>query len=102
MTEPHLQPRQNPHPPARRTSDDNLYGLLYKEITASSGEIACRRATVVLWKPGDRLRDQQKQLRGGGGGGYVDYGAIHKARAMCEMHQFTPYPRRKRRFIGDV
>jgi ribulose-5-phosphate 4-epimerase/fuculose-1-phosphate aldolase len=60
----------------------NLYGLLYKEITASS----LVKMTVegdVLWKP-DTEYDINKS-------GYVIHGAIHKARpeVQCVIHTHT-------------
>ncbi len=60
----------------------NLYGLLYKEITASS----LARIDVegnVLWKPDTDYSINQA--------GYVIHGAIHKARpdVACVMHTHT-------------
>ena len=67
-------------------SDDhlliNLYGLLYKEITASS-LVKISVEGDILWKP-DTDYDINKS-------GYVIHGAIHKARpdVQCVLHTHT-------------
>jgi len=60
----------------------NLYGLLYKEITASS-LVKIDAEGEILWKP---LTDY-----GINKSGYVIHGAIHKARAdvTCVIHSHT-------------
>src|SRR5438067_6049598 len=87
----------------------NLYGLLYKEITASS----LVKITVegeILWKP-DTDYDINKS-------GYVIHGAIHKARpdVTCVLHTHTragmavasmkcgllPLSQTAIRFVGDI
>src|SRR3954454_19854648 len=67
-------------------SDDhlliNLYGLLYKEITASS-VVKIHVDCDIVWKP-DTDYDINKS-------GYVIHGAIHKARpdVACVLHTHT-------------
>jgi len=60
----------------------NLYGLLYKEITASS-LVKIHVDGEILWKP-DTDYDINKS-------GYVIHGAIHKARpdVACVLHTHT-------------
>jgi ribulose-5-phosphate 4-epimerase/fuculose-1-phosphate aldolase len=60
----------------------NLYGLLYKEITASS-LVKIDVEGEILWKP--------KTEYGINKSGYVIHGAIHKARAdvTCILHTHT-------------
>jgi len=60
----------------------NLYGLLYKEITASS-LVKINVEGNILWKP-DTDYDINKS-------GYVIHGAIHKARpdVACVLHTHT-------------
>ena len=60
----------------------NLYGLLYKEITASS-LVKIGVEGDILWKP-DTDYDINKS-------GYVIHGAIHKARpdVQCVLHTHT-------------
>ena len=60
----------------------NLYGLLYKEITASS-LVKIDVEGNIIWKP-DTDYDINKS-------GYVIHGAIHKARpdVACVMHTHT-------------
>ena len=60
----------------------NLYGLLYKEITASS-LVKIHVDGEVIWKP-DTDYDINKS-------GYVIHGAIHKARpdVACVLHTHT-------------
>src|SRR6202163_4384920 len=60
----------------------NLYGLLYKEITASS-LVKIDVEGNILWKP-DTDYDINKS-------GYVIHGAIHKARPEvgCVIHTHT-------------
>src|SRR5581483_5925444 len=60
----------------------NLYGLLYKEITASS-LVKIHVDGDILWKP-DTDYDINKS-------GYVIHGAIHKARpdVACVLHTHT-------------
>ena len=60
----------------------NLYGLLYKEITASS-LVKISVEGDILWKP-DTDYDINKS-------GYVIHGAIHKARSdvTCVIHTHT-------------
>src|ERR1700676_1823939 len=60
----------------------NLYGLLYKEITASS-LVKISVEGNILWKP-DPDYDINKS-------GYVIHGAIHKARSdvQCVIHTHT-------------
>ncbi|MGH8723228.1 MAG: class II aldolase/adducin family protein [Burkholderiales bacterium] len=61
----------------------NLYGLLYKEISASS-LVKIDLDGNILWKP-DTDYDINKS-------GYVIHGAIHRARkdVTCVMHTHTP------------
>jgi len=60
----------------------NLYGLLYKEITASS-LVKIHVDGEIIWKP-DTDYDINKS-------GYVIHGAIHKARpdVACVLHTHT-------------
>jgi ribulose-5-phosphate 4-epimerase/fuculose-1-phosphate aldolase len=60
----------------------NLYGLLYKEITASS-LVKIDVEGEILWKPATEYGINKS--------GYVIHGAIHKARAdvTCILHTHT-------------
>src|SRR5262249_43563025 len=60
----------------------NLYGLLYKEITASS-LVKIHVDGEIIWKP-DTDYDINKS-------GYVIHGAVHKARpdVACVLHTHT-------------
>ena len=69
----------------------NLYGLLYKEITASS-LVKIDVEGNILWKP-DTDYDINKS-------GYVIHGAIHKARPEVSLRDPHPHPRRHRG-VGD-
>jgi ribulose-5-phosphate 4-epimerase/fuculose-1-phosphate aldolase len=61
----------------------NLYGLLYKEITASS-LVKIDLDGEVVWKPETNYGINRS--------GFVIHGAIHRARAdvTCVMHTHTP------------
>ncbi len=63
----------------------NLYGLLYKEITASS-LVKIHVDGEIIWKPQTDY-DINKS-------GYVIHGAIHKARPGCCLRLAHAYPRR--------
>ena len=60
----------------------NLYGLLYKEVTASS-LVKIDAEGNILWKPDTEYGINKA--------GYVIHGAIHKARAdvRCVIHTHT-------------
>ena len=79
---PHLQPHHRARSRRRRDLLLNLYGLLYKEITASS-LVKIDVEGKILWKP-DTDYDINKS-------GYVIHGAIHKARpdVACVLHTHT-------------
>ena len=63
----------------------NLYGLLYKEITASS-LVKIDVEGEIIWKPDTDYGINKS--------GYVIHGAIHKARAGRGLRAAHPYPRR--------
>ena len=77
----------------------NLYGLLYREITASS-LVKIDVEGNILAKPDTDYSINKS--------GYVIHGAIHKARAGCLLHHPHPHPRRhggrgdEMRAVADV
>src|SRR5256884_5617229 len=76
----------NPTPPRIPESPDhlliNLYGMLYKEITASS-LVKIDVEGEIVWKPDTDYGINKS--------GYVIHGAIHKARPdiACVLHTHT-------------
>ena len=71
----------------------NLYGMLYKEITASS-LVKIDVEGEIIWKPDTDYGINKS--------GYVIHGAIHKARPDVAMRAAHPYPRRHGGIGDDV